>query len=174
MKITGRNIKRRLYGLSNLPSRIKRARHFRGHGVHSPFVYAIVRQVFMCSGFLNEERDVYNALLSQGIAKRRARELQNLVVHCKYGVVGVDCPIDEFVKSDMVVVTTDVATESLQSLAQAATEAKITLCIMSPSLDRERDDACKAIVKEHRCTSIDNRGYLLLFNNYLPKQIFRL
>lgn len=30
-----------------LRSHLARARFFRGHGVHSPFVYAIVRQVFM-------------------------------------------------------------------------------------------------------------------------------
>ncbi|MBO5983755.1 MAG: hypothetical protein J6P90_01890, partial [Rikenellaceae bacterium] len=72
MKITGRNIKRRLYGLRTLPSHIKRARYFRGHGVHSPFVYAIVRQVFMRSTFISDERKLYNALIKQGVAKRRA------------------------------------------------------------------------------------------------------
>ena len=30
-----------------LRSHLARARFFRGHGVHSPFVYAIVRQVIM-------------------------------------------------------------------------------------------------------------------------------
>lgn len=174
MKITGRNIKRRLYGLSNLPSRVKRARYFRGHGVHSPFVYAIVRQVFMCSSFLGERRDIYERLLNVGIAKRRAREIQNLVEHCQYERLGIDCSIEDFSHYDIVVATRDITTDRLYVMAQAANEASITLCIMSPSLDKERDMASRQLTENHKCTSIDNRGYLLLFNNYLPKQQFKL
>lgn len=174
MKITGRNIKRRLYGLSNLPSRVKRARYFRGHGVHSPFVYAIVRQVFMYSSFLGERRDLYEQLLLKGVAKRRARELQNLVEHCKYERFGIDCPTEEFARYDIIIATIEIDPERLGAMAQAATAASATLCIMSPSLDKERDMASRQLTENHKCTSIDNRGYLLLFNNYLPKQQFKL
>lgn len=34
-------------GMAELRNRLSRARYFRGHGVHSPFVYTIVREVFM-------------------------------------------------------------------------------------------------------------------------------
>jgi hypothetical protein len=74
----------------------------------------------------------------------------------------------------MVIASIDIPAEELAALADKAREEKNTLCIMSPSLDRKRDEACQAIVAAHPCTSIDNRGYLLLFNNYLPKQTFRL
>ena len=79
MKISGRNIKRRLYGLRKLPSNLKRARYFRGHGVHSPFVYAVVRQVFMRSRLFPEgATGLYYELLARGISQRRAVQLQNL------------------------------------------------------------------------------------------------
>lgn len=174
MKITGRNIKRRLYGLRNLGSNIKRARYFRGHGVHSPFVYAIVRQVFMRSTFIDERRDLYDALIAIGAPARRARELQNLMAHCAYNKFGIDCAIEDFSQYDIVVATTAIAATELSHMANAATQAGITLCITRPMLDSERDRACKLIVEQHRCTSVDNRGYLLLFNNHLPKQKFRL
>ena len=48
MRIGGHHIGFRLSGrLSELRNRLARARYFRGHGVHSPFVYDIVREVFM-------------------------------------------------------------------------------------------------------------------------------
>lgn len=170
MKITGRNIKRRLYGLRTLPSHIKRARYFRGHGVHSPFVYAIVRQVFMRSTFLADDRTLYNALIEQGVAKRRAMQLQNLMEHLRY----TSFCIDSAAEADMIIATADYPTSQLSALATTARSESRTLCIMAPSIDRERDSECKRLVAEHTCTSVDNRGYLLLFNNHLPKQKFRL
>ena len=116
--------------MRNLPTDLKRARYFRGHGVHSPFVYAIVRQVFMRSAPIDGDTALYTALKSRGISERRAVQLQNLMIHCGYTSFGIDCADD--------------------------------------------DKACRAIIAKHRCTDIDNRGYLLLFNNYLPKQSFRL
>ena len=174
MKITGRNIKRRLYGLRTLPSNLKRARYFRGHGVHSPFVYAIVREVFMRSELNTEHRELYDALLNINVAKRRAIQLQNLMEHCKYATFNIDCEPQQFKDCDIVIASIDIPAEELAELADKAREEKITLCIMSPSLDRQRDEACQAIVAAHPCTSVDNRGYLLLFNNHLPKQKFRL
>ena len=161
MKISGRTIKRRLYGLRNLPADLKRARYFRGHGVHSPFVYAIVRQVFMRSTLIaKSDTALFDALTDRGISARRAVQLQNIMIHCGYTSFGIDCA--------------DVPAERLEAMAAKASAEGATLCIMSPWYDRRRDEACRAIIAKHRCTDIDNRGYLLLFNNYLPKQSFRL
>ena len=74
----------------------------------------------------------------------------------------------------MVIITTDIKAEELALLAEAATLHSVTLCIIAPALDKARRKACEEIVSAHRCTSIDNRGYLLLLNNHLPKQTFRL
>lgn len=175
MKITGRNIKRRLYGLRQLPSNIKRARYFRGHGVHSPFVYDVVRQVFMCSHLFADGRtDLYYELLGRGVSPRRAVQLQNLMTHCGYESFDMDNDDVSAPRCDMMVATVAVAPERLKSMAARAAAMQSTLCIMSPAADRSRDEACSEIVAAHGCTSIDNRGYLLIFNNYLPKQKFRL
>lgn len=174
MKISGRTIKQRLYGLRTLPSNLKRARYFRGHGVHSPYVYSIVRQVFMASGFITSDHSIYEALLSKGVGRKRATQLQNLAFHCNYERVGIDCAVEKFSEYDMVIATTDIPLEQLPAMAHEAHQQQMTLCVMSPSLNRERDKMCKSLVEEHPSTSVDNRGYLLLFNNHLPKQIFRL
>lgn len=55
----GRRIGRSIYGrVAGLKNRLVRARYFRGHGVHSPFVYAIVRQVFMRHDLLPGDREL--------------------------------------------------------------------------------------------------------------------
>lgn len=174
MKISGRTIKQRLYGLRTLPSNLKRARYFRGHGVHSPYVYSIVRQVFMASGFITSDHSIYEALLLKGVGRKRATQLQNLAFHCSYERVGIDCAVEKFSEYDMVIATTDIPLEQLPAMAHEAHQQQMTLCVMLPSLNRERDKMCKSLVEQHPSTSVDNRGYLLLFNNHLPKQIFRL
>jgi len=45
---------------------------------------------------------------------------------------------------------------------------------MEPYADVERRNCCRHLAAEHPSTSIDNRGYLLLFNGTLPKQHFKL
>lgn len=174
MKITGRNIKRRLYGLRNIPSEIKRARYWRGHGVHSPFVYNIVRQVFMCRDLKSDNRSLYEALSSLGIPRRRCIQLQNLLHHCNYTTFEIDPQREDFGGVDMVIATIEIEPDKFAIMAEKATQSGSTLCIMSPAYDAPRHKMCKTLVAQHRCTSIDNRGYLLLFNNYLPKQIFKL
>ncbi len=169
--VSGKTISRRLYGLKQLPSRIRRARYFRGHGVHSPYVYAIVRKVFMRSTLIGDGRELYDELSQRGISHRRAVQLQNLFTHCGYAAFGIDC-VSEPV--DMAIVTLDVAPADLTAYADAARRSGSTLCIMTPYYSAERSRACAALVAKHPCTSVDNRGYLLLFNNHLPRQRFKL
>ena len=55
-----------------------------------------------------------------------------------------------------------------------AAAAGNTVAVMSPYDGRERRAMCLQIVAAHRSTTVDNRGYLLVFNNNLPKQHFRI
>ena len=174
MKISGKNLKRRLYGVSRLRDRVKRARYFRGHGVHSPFVYSIVRQVFMRSTFITDDprctEELYGRFSECGIPRKRVLQLVNLAVHCGYK----DISVGEALAGDLIVVPQSIGTSEFPKYVNAACECGATLAIIAPYLNRERDLACREIVAAHKGTSIDNRGYLLIFNNHLPKQHFRL
>ena len=91
MKPGGHPIGLRLSGrMAELRNRLSRARYFRGHGVHSPFVYTIVREVFMRRELLPGDRALYGALLEAGVSRRRAVQLQNLAIHCGYATFGLD------------------------------------------------------------------------------------
>ena len=153
-----------------LRSHLARARFFRGHGVHSPFVYAIVRQVFMKTELAEGDRSLYAALRERGVNERRAVQLQNLFIHCGYNRFGMN----RATEADLCIATADTPTDRLPQLAEAARREGATLCIMEPYADVERRNCCRRLAAEHPSTSIDNRGYLLLFNGTLPKQHFKL
>jgi hypothetical protein len=127
----------------------------------------------MASEIAGELRDLYLVLIEKGVAKRRAIELQNLMTHCGYESFSIDKSENEE-KCDMIITTLSIPTEQLRTFAERAAQDKTTLAIISPYYDKERAEMCKEIVETHRCTSVDNRAYLLLFNNHLPKQKFRL
>ena len=164
-----RNIRRGLAGrAARLRSRLARARHFRGHGVHSPFVYALVREVFMRRRLPEGDRAVFDALLQAGISYRRAVELQCLFRHCGYATFGVNCAD----AADLCVLTREVPEEQTLRIVHEAAARGNTVCLMGPYDGSGRTELCRRIVEAHASTSVDNRGYLLLFNNHLPKQHF--
>ncbi|WP_308502696.1 hypothetical protein [uncultured Alistipes sp.] len=155
--------------VAELRNRLSRARYFRGHGVHSPFVYDIVREVFMRSELLPGDRSLYAGLLSAGVSHRRAVQLQNLAIHCGYATFGMNRA-----DADLCIATRDLPRAETLSLVRAAAEGGHTVAVLSPYEGRERQAMCAQIVAGHRSTTVDNRAYLLIFNNYLPKQHFRI
>ena len=172
MKINGRTLKRRLFGLTTLPERVARVRFFRGHGVHSPFVYNIVRQVFMRSSLMEGETTLFEALLAQSVAKRPAMQLQNLYTHCGYRTFALDSLTTP---CDLCIATEQHNEQATVDLARRAASQGTTLVLMEPYNGRERADLCRRLVEEHPCTSVDKGSYLLLFTHpNLPKQAYRL
>lgn len=170
MRFGGYPLSLRLPGrVAELRNRLSRARYFRGHGVHSPFVYDIVREVFMRDGLLPGDRRLYEALTAAGISRRRAGQLQNLMIHCGYTTFGLNRA-----DADLCVVTRDLPRAETLALVRAASEAGHTVAVMSPYDGHVRQALCRQIVARHGSTTVDNRGYLLIFNNHLPKQHFRI
>ncbi len=171
MKENARNLKKRLYALSLLPNRVSRAKYYRGHGVHSPFVYGLVRSAFMPKHLPDgTTRVLADALAQAGIPNRRASQLQSVMNYCGYGTFS----IDSTESAELVILTADYSITELDGVAGVCGESGATLVIMQPYACRERQLACRTVVAAHRSTSIDNRAYLILFNNRLPKQHFRL
>jgi hypothetical protein len=167
MKNSGRSLKRRLQLLGNRLSRIK---HRKGHGVHSPFVYGFVRKVLMTK-ILCEANGIslYDALLANGVVEKRARELQNTLCY----IDGQSYSINE-VKGDLSILLADYPIDKLHEAYEVAKCEGVTLAICQPYLNRERQSEVRALIDEHRSTTIDNRAYILFFNNRLPKQHYRL
>ena len=124
----------------------------------------------MQSKLYNSDNALYTALLSKGVAKRRAVQLANLAEHCGYD----NWCIDSMDEKQMIILTLDTHYTELVRYAEYAREKGATLCIVNPYNNRERWEVCLDIIDAHPSTTIDNRAYLLVFNNHLPKQRFRL
>ena len=170
MGIGGHKLGLKFYGrVTELRNRLSRARFFRGHGVHSPFVYDVVRNVFMRDTLLPGDRALFRELLAAGVPERRAVQLQNLAIHCGYATFGLNRA-----DAELCVVTRDRSRAETLALVREAGEAGHTVAVMSPYDGRVRQALCAQIVAQHASTTVDNRGYLLIFNNHLPKQHFRI
>ncbi len=118
------------------------------------------------------ERGLYEELIGHGLSDRRAVQLQNLCTHCGYTTFA----IDGTERVALNILTAELPEE--ETLARVADAVALggTLCLLKPYASRERRELCRRIVEGHPSTSVDNRGYLLLFNekDKLPKQHFRL
>lgn len=153
-----------------LRSHLARARFFRGHGVHSPFVYAIVRQVFMKTELREGDRSLYAALRERGVNERRAVPVAEPLYPLRIQPVRHE-PCN---RSRSVHRNRRHADRPAAAAGGGRRREGATLCIMEPYADVERRNCCRRLAAEHPSTSIDNRGYLLLFNGTLPKQHFKL
>lgn len=167
MKVSGRNLGRRLMLLGD---RIARIKHRKGHGVHSPFVYGFVRKALMAKTLCEESGTaLYDSLIAENMKEKRARELHNLLAY----IEGQSYSINE-VEGDLSILLADYPTEQLRSALAKAKAEGVALAICQPYLNRERQNEVKALIDEHRSTTVDNRAYILFFNNHLPKQHYRL
>ena len=108
-------------------------------------------------------------LFRSGVPERRAVQLQNLAIHCGYATFGLNRADAEFC-----IATRSLSRTETLALVGDAAAAGNTVAVMSPYDGRERRAMCLQIVAAHRSTTVDNRGYLLVFNNNLPKQHFRI
>lgn len=154
-----------------LHNRLLRAKYYHGYGVHSPFVYMLVRNAFMGKGLESQDdHSLYEALLRRDVAERRAVQLQRTFAYCKASSFAIDEAAGDFR-----VLTEAFPTESLSKAYEEAHKEGVVLVIMKPYADRCRQRVCCEIVERHDSTSVDNRAYLIIFNtSKLPKQNFRL
>jgi hypothetical protein len=173
-----KNIKKRLAHLAGYSRTVLRVRHYRGRRVHSPFVYGIVRNAIMKTSPQGDDRRLFDELRARGFSERRAAQLQNLYTFRGF----TSAP---FAEGDAEGVALDGGTlclampslgdERTRELVRRAEGTGATICLMRPYEGRGRIALARDLVSAHLHTSVDNRGFLLIFtDDRLPKQHFKL
>lgn len=145
-------------------------RHFRGRGVHSPYIYSLVREAFLCKVFLSGDRTLYDRLREEKIPHRHALDIANMVIYCG---MSVD-PKSLFQSVDYQVFSVDSKDDALLSAVANARELGTTIVVLLPNSSPERREMCDKIIADHHSTTVEKRSYLIIFNNHLPKQHFEL
>ncbi|MFI3280439.1 MAG: hypothetical protein R3Y44_00550 [Rikenellaceae bacterium] len=146
---------------------LSRLKFFRGHGVHSPYVYSIVREVFMVKRLFQSEDPLYIDLRRVSIKNQTAIEISNLAKHCHFDSTS----IDSMMGKDLIICSEECSKSDIYTLANKAANSGIAIVILSPYRHRK---VCNMLLKENNSTSIDRFNYIILLNNHLPKQHFKL
>ncbi len=167
----------RLCALKYRLSWFKRKRFWRGHGVHSPFVYNMVRDAFMGKKLIDGKAELYDLLRSSNIAtKRTAREIQNLYTYCKHrGHTIYDSQAD-LSQTEMVILRSCCSESHIQQVAAAleGSEHKAAV-IISPHSSSSRHKMCMRICDKHQGVSIDKFNILILvFDDHYLKQHYKI
>ncbi len=150
---------------------LKRLRHRKGHGVHSPYIYSIVREVFMTKSHNKTSTPLLETLKNINIKDKVSHQIDNLASHCGYTNFSVDSLKDG---CQLIICTTAINPDSTLDIINCSAQSGTTVVVISPYSSHEREVLIGKIIESHLSTTIDKREYLVIFNNHLPKQHFEL
>ncbi len=122
----------------------------------------------MQRGAFDQDGEMLTAL--KGVSRRTATELYNIYIYCGYKSFAVDPSDTESLNGcvDFAIFTDGCSDELLTYLGECGT----TVVILRKG--RWSREWLTKIVENHRSTTVLRRGYLMIFNNHLPKQHFTL
>ena len=154
-------IKERLFRTAAKAAAGCRIRHFRGHGVHSPFAYRIVRTIYMKRHTLPACGVVYHALLNAKCDRDGARIIQ---------AIFNDTGCDSCMLNGHLITTANYGNQQClvihTNMQYAINDNNVYItCFAMPRRNKSYYQACMQAVKNHDGMSIDLRSVILLFHD---------
>lgn len=150
---------------------LSRLRHFRGHGIHSPFVYDLVREVFSSHKQLVNECELFERLRRSGVDRRTAERIQNLSDFCAShdGDMAGE-PLDDDCR--LRIVLPDALPEEVERIF---TEPDVTFVVVYPYKNKHKLKSCMNIAEGGNRLTIDAKSMFIVFEGrQLPKQHFKI
>ena len=169
--------------------------HFRGHGIHSPFAYNLVRECliprhFVCSHASTDKpsgagglrsmpfgASVYDAMRTMGMTKKASRQLQNIFYYLRASDFKVLESAESVASNSKTLYFTapQATNEDLEEIVVAVKAAGGAVVIIYPRTSLQRMKLCRRLCRSEDLLSIDNRRFLLLiFDEKLPNQHYKL
>jgi hypothetical protein len=140
----------------------KRFRHSRGYGVHSPFLYKVVREAMMPRKVATTDTRLRGELVAVGVGGRTAVRLQNLYTLEGYGAWRIDSPAAE---GELAIATPHATDQEVVAMATACAKAEgSTLAILHPiGGSKMRRTLCRRLIAKHPSMSASKLSLTLLF-----------
>ena len=177
MKVVGKIRQRLFRGYFRLRSNIH-VHHWRGHGIHSPFMYGIVRNVFMKSHIVGTDRQLYEILRHNGIEQKQAVKIQNLYTHCRmkgFATVASGESLNHITSDQMCILLPGASLETIAATARQVSENRATLILLSPHRNARCWRFAQQIWCHYPCVSVDRRVMVLyFFNSKFQPQHYRI
>lgn len=150
----------------------ERFRHHRGYGVHSPFLYKVVREAMMPHKVATTAPRLREELVAAGVGERTAVRLQNylsLVGHTHWAIDTAEGTTE----GTLFVATPDCPPGVVEQMAERCSREDTTvatLCVIHRR-GRAQREWRRGLVESHKGMSAEKpRFTLLFFNPALPKQ----
>lgn len=158
-------------------SYLKRMRYWRGHGIHSPFVYNMVRKIFMTRKIIDSNSLIAQTMLEKKTASRHtAIQIQNLYGYCGYSSYELIGNSQSYGGSEMAVLDKSCSPETIaQIIKQVEGKQHRAVIVIAPHRDKQKHKICEILSNNHKGISIDKFNMLiLLFDSRYLKQHYKI
>lgn len=151
-----------------------RIKHFRGHGIHSPFAYGLVRNALMRRTRLTSDSKLLTSLKLAGVKGKHSFRLQNIYTYCNFTAFAIDNKL-KVTSRTLYIATKKTDAEHISVFAETLKGTESALCIVSPRANCLRNRLCAEIIASHNGMSIDMGGILIIFyDDKLNKQYIKI
>lgn len=154
-----------------------RVKHYRGHGIHSPFTYSLVRNVLMQRTLLGDDFSVYYAMQGMGMTKKASLQVQNLYQYLDFGRFEVDdrLSVEQTQSKTLHILSLNLSQEQIMQSLDAIKQVGGTAVVIVNRTGGDRRKFLTFYCSVKEFLSVDNRSYFLcFFDGKYPKQHYKL
>lgn len=137
-------------------------RHSRGYGIHSPFLYRVVREAIMPLRVRSKEKALYKALRAKGVGRRAATRAHNLLTTLGYTSWSIDEPNGN--NEGLSIATPECQLQMIEAMVGGLRTRSGAVCVIHRLGDQKRRAICKGLIIGHNCLSASKPTMKLFFS----------
>ena len=172
------NLKARFFRALFYLSTATHLRHFRGHGIHSPYAYNLVRNTIYKRNIVGGDQVLFEAMRTLGMPRRAAVQIQNIChyLHFKgFRIIASAAEVSSFDAGTLYLTHPNTSIEEMLRIFRGIYRIEGSMIVLFPRSNARRHRLCHRLSKLEEFLSIDNRRFTLWqFGHKLPKQRYKL
>ncbi|GHV00432.1 hypothetical protein FACS1894159_06140 [Bacteroidia bacterium] len=172
------NLKTRIFRAVLYLGAMTHLRHFRGHGIHSPYAYNLVRNTIYKRHVVGSDHSLFEAMRSMKMPRRSSVQIQNIMhhLHCtSWRIVSGVGDMAGLGAETLVLTHPDIDKEGLLKVFRCVKQGGGSMIVIFPRSNSYRHAICRRLCRKGEFMSIDNRRFTLMqFSPKLPRQHYKL